>query len=78
MPTDPRRVPSQSGGSLLAWIKRSAHERFVAAFVGADAAADRAPATHLCATREEAQRWVENEAAALSVPIHWVNDGPTG
>jgi len=77
MLSDKRRAVLQSGGSLLAWIKKSSHERFVAAFVGADAVSQRAPATQLCATHEEAERWVEDEAAALSAPIHWVNDGPT-
>jgi len=72
-------------GKLLAWIKpRSAHE-FVAAFVGDGAApgaredfAGRAPAVQLCASPDEARRWIEDQAAAFSLPIEWVNEVPHG
>jgi hypothetical protein len=79
MPSHKMPVAPPSGGGLLAWITRSAaQERFVVAFVGAGAARDRAPTSHQCATRAEAEQWVTDEAAALSVPIEWVAKAPIG
>ena len=67
-------------GNLLAWVKPG-DGGFVGAFVGEGAVAGplggtpgRAPATRLCATPEEARRWVEREAAALDLPIRWVSE----
>ena len=60
---------------LAARIEREAVQ---AAFVGAivagttKAAAQRAPATLICASRQEAMQWVESEAAAIGIPVEWV------
>ena len=78
MPSNKRLVARRCDGGLLAWITQSAPERFVAAFVGADAALQRAPATQLCSTRAEAEQWVKDEAATLDVPIEWVDAAPRG
>jgi hypothetical protein len=78
MPPNQRLVARRCGFGLLAWITQSAQERFVAAFVGAGAVHQRAPATELCSTRAEAEQWVKNEAAALDVPIEWVDAAPRG
>jgi hypothetical protein len=68
-------------GNLLAWVKPCDGGGFIGAFVGEGALADRqagnpgrAPATQLCATPDEARRWVEQEAAALDLPIRWVSE----
>jgi hypothetical protein len=61
---------------LLAWIVPTRDE-FLAAIVGADAASYRAPATQLCSTHAEARQWVEDEAAAIGVPIEWLARTPT-
>lgn len=57
-------------GNLLGWIK-PCDEGFIGAFLGEGVVANRAagrpgraPATQLCATPDEARRWVEQEAAA--------------
>jgi hypothetical protein len=65
-------------GRLLAWIEPRDGEAVQAAFVGAivagttKAAAQRAPATLICASRQEAMQWVESEAAAIGIPVEWV------
>ena len=61
------------GAKLLAWIEPQANDEFLAAYVGS-AATERAPATQICRSSDEARDWVRNEAAALGVPIHWVSD----
>jgi hypothetical protein len=62
-------------GKLLAWIEPGGDDdELVAAFVGGGAP-DRAPATRVCATPDEAREWVETEAYALGVPVHWVAPG---
>jgi hypothetical protein len=68
-------------GNLLAWIAPCDGGGFIGAFVGEGAAPDphrrvpgRAPATQLCPTSDEARRWVENEAAALDLPIRWIKE----
>jgi hypothetical protein len=73
------------GGNLLAWIKPYGVDEFVGAFVGDGAAPDtyshspgRAPATQLCASSDEARQWVEDQAAALNLPIKWMTDSPRG
>lgn len=76
MPSNKGRTAGLRGGHLLAWITESDRERYLASFVGADAAADRAPATHLCSNRAEAERWIENEAAAFGIPVAWVPEAP--
>lgn len=64
-------------GNLLAWIEASENEEFVAAFVGAGAAHIRAPATQPFPSRSEATQWIEDQAAALGLPIRWVTKPPT-
>jgi hypothetical protein len=60
-----------SASKLLAWIEPRGGQEFEAAFVAA--ASRRAPATHRCASREEARRWVEREGDALGgVSIEWL------
>jgi hypothetical protein len=63
---------------LLAWIEPRTSNECLAAFVAAAAAAERAPATQLCATPDQARQWVEEEAAALGVSVAWVSRSPTG
>jgi hypothetical protein len=72
-------------GNLLAWIKPCGDDEYVGAFVGDGAAPDarrhlpgRAPATQLCSSPDEARQWVEDQAAALDLPIKWVSDIPPG
>jgi hypothetical protein len=67
-------------GKLLAWIERRGADEFVAAFVGEGAArgspthpAGRAPATKLCLSPEDARQWIEDQAAALDLPVKWVS-----
>ena len=33
----------------------------------------RAPARQLCSTSDEAREWIEDQAAALGLPIKWVD-----
>jgi hypothetical protein len=77
MPSTRRLVARRCDDGLLAWITQSAQKRFVAAFVGAEAVHERAPATHLCSTRAEAEQWVKNEAAVLDVAIEWLDHAPS-
>jgi hypothetical protein len=72
-------------GSLLAWIESRGADEFVGAFVGEGAARDdkrnlpgRAPATQVCSSPDEARQWVEEQAAALALPVKWVNGLPRG
>jgi hypothetical protein len=62
-------------GKLRAWIEVR-HDQVLAAFVGVTAAgntrASRPPATRLCASPDDAKRWVEDEAKAFGLPIEWV------
>jgi hypothetical protein len=76
MPSHKGRIAARRGGHLLAWITESDQERYLASFVGADAVADRAPATQLCSNRADAERWVENEAAAFGLPVAWMPEAP--
>jgi hypothetical protein len=68
-----------SGGKLRAWIERRAGGNVLAGFVGVIVAPDgrttvanRAPATQICRSAEEARAWVQEEAAAFGLPIEWV------
>ena len=61
------------GEKLLAWVKPRAGNRFEAAFVAANTASRRAPATHGFASQVEAKEWVEREASELGVPVEWVD-----
>jgi hypothetical protein len=73
------------GGKLRAWIERKPGGKFLAGFVGVVvtpdgrmAAANRAPATHVCQSPEEAREWVEDEATAFGLPVEWVEGAPCG
>ena len=61
---------------LLAWIEPHADDVYRAAFVGKAAAEHRDPATRLCGSIDDARQWVEGEAAAIDVPVEWVNEPP--
>jgi hypothetical protein len=70
-------------GSLLAWVKPSSDDQYVAAYVGEGAVAGayrnfpgRAPATQLCSSLDEARQWIEEEAAALELPVRWMSEIP--
>ena len=65
-------------GTLLAWVSTRGSDIYVGAFVGEDAVvrAARAPATRLFGTQDDARRWVEDEAAALGLPVKWVREAP--
>ena len=63
-----------SGNKLSAWIELI-DDKFVAALRAAQTP-NRAPATRLCSTVEEAKEWVEREVAALDVPMEWVRHCP--
>ena len=72
-------------GNLLASIKPCSPTEFVAAFVGEGAVPGasrdfrgRAPAAKLCSSSDQARRWVEEQAAALDLPVKWVHDIPRG
>ena len=62
-------------GKLLAWVEPQSEEEFLGAYVGG-AATKRWPATQLCASLDEARRWVERDAAELGVPVEWVSEAP--
>ena len=66
-------------GKLRAWIEHCTKQGVLAAFIGVpeegDARLRRLPATRLCASIDEARRWVEAEARTLGVPVEWVS-GP--
>ncbi|HEY0184980.1 MAG TPA: hypothetical protein VGC09_19440 [Rhodopila sp.] len=68
-------------GSLLAWIEPHGANNFVGAFVGEAAAPDasrhfrgRAPAAKQCSSPAEARQWIEDQAAALDLPVKWVSN----
>ena len=71
-------------GNLLAWVKPWGSDAFVGAFIGEYALPDvqasaplrRAPATQVCSSSDEAHQWVEDQAAALQLPVKWVRDLP--
>jgi hypothetical protein len=56
-------------GAIRAWTEAQG-QSVIAAFVGVEAD-DRAPATRVCHSEDEAQRWVETEAQALGLPVVW-------
>jgi hypothetical protein len=72
-------------GNLLAWITSRGSDEFVAALLGEGAVPDayrgfwgRAPANKVCSSRDEARQWIEEQAAALDLPIKWVSNAPQG
>jgi hypothetical protein len=66
----------QLSDKLLAWIAPRSETEFVAAFVGGAAVSGRAPATRLCPSHSEARQWVEDQAAALGLPVEWLSGAP--
>jgi hypothetical protein len=78
MPSRKRPVGAPVVGSLHAWITPTDSHEFVAAFVGSDAARQRAPATQLCASPTEAEQWIKAQADALGLPVDWVAEAPRG
>jgi hypothetical protein len=60
---------------LLAWVEARNDDEFLASFVGS-AATRRAPATQLCASPADARQWVEDEAAAVGLPVEWLAAAP--
>jgi len=57
---------------LLAWIEPKDDNHCTAALVTATAH-HRLPAMRDCGSLEEARAWVEDEAAALRVPVIWTD-----
>jgi hypothetical protein len=65
-----------SGNKLLAWIESRSGQEFTAAFVSAPTASRRRPATRSYASPDQARQWVEQEAAALGIPVEWTDSSP--
>jgi hypothetical protein len=70
-------------GSLLAWINQCKGDAFVAALIGEGAVPGaykdfpgRMPATQHCSSHDEAKQWIEDQAAALDLPVKWVSGIP--
>jgi hypothetical protein len=70
-------------GNLLAWINPRKTDEFVAAFIGEGAVPGaynnfpgRSPATQFCSSLDEARQWIEDQAAALDLPVKWVSEMP--
>jgi hypothetical protein len=70
-------------GNLLAWINPCKAGEFVAAFIGEGAVPGaykdfpgRSPATQFCSSPDEARQWIEDQAAALDLPVKWVREIP--
>ncbi len=63
-------------GKLLAWIEPRDDEDFLAALVGEGTADIRAPATQLCSSLSDARQWIEDQAAALGLPVKWMTKPP--
>jgi hypothetical protein len=66
-------------GNLVAWIESRGADEFIGAFVGEGAIPDRradvpgrTPATQVCSSSDEARQWVEEQAAALALPVKWL------
>lgn len=66
-------------GKLRAWIEHCTKPGVLVAFIAVPeedgAPLPRLPATRLCASLEEARRWVVAEAQMLGVPVEWMS-GP--
>ena len=54
---------------LLGWIQHLEANEFLASFVAESTADSRAPATYRCASADEAQRWLEDQAAIIGIPL---------
>jgi hypothetical protein len=60
-----RGQPCQPTAKFLTWIEPSDGREFLATFVAAAMALRRELATHRCACRDEARRWVEARAVRV-------------
>jgi hypothetical protein len=60
---------------LPGWVRPHGDCIFFASFVGGGAT-NRLPATQLCNSPNEANHWIEEEAAEISAPIEWLNATP--
>jgi hypothetical protein len=61
-------------GKIRAWTNDAGPAGVVAAYVGMAEGRfplQRAPATQICASPDEARHWIEAEARALGVSIDW-------
>ena len=67
-----------ASNKFLAWIEPSDGREFLAAFVAAGTASRLKPATHRCASPDEARKWVEVQAAEFGVPVEWADSFPAG
>ena len=67
-------------GILLAWIEPRGDDRFLAAFVGAygpqRVPTTRAPAAQLCSSHADASKWIEDQAAAVGLPVELLTEAP--
>jgi hypothetical protein len=66
----------KTSGTLLAWIAPHGDE-YVAAIVGAGALHGRTPATQTCKSQSRAIEWVQEEAAAVDLPVEWLEAAPS-
>lgn len=62
-----------SESRLLAWIENENDQVFMAYFVSSISEKSRLPAISSCISRLDAQRWIEGQAAELSLPVEWVS-----
>ena len=60
-----------SDGALRAWVEPQG-DQTLAAFIGLHETR-RAPATRLFPSANEARKWIETEAAAIGLPVRWVD-----
>jgi hypothetical protein len=58
-------------GPILAWVKHLDGGGVMAAFV-AEAAPQRIPARRHCASKSEAERWIEDESRNFGASVKWV------
>lgn len=61
-----------AAGKLIAWIETEADGEVAGAFLGETINNPRLPARKICNSPQEAQAWVEHEAAELGLPVNWV------
>jgi hypothetical protein len=61
---------------LVAWIEPRPNDEYLAAFVAEPLVTKRAPATQLCSSPHDARQWVEEEAAAVGIPVRWLGEPP--
>jgi hypothetical protein len=68
----------QLSGKLLAGIAPHGDTAFLAAVVDPEAAPAAAAAKVLCASRDDARQWIEEQAEARGQPLLWVSEGVLG